>query len=97
MTWDEMMPVDGHQCNSRHSGKNQFQGEPKRPVTENSTLSAALLWEGDSTVLFTNYEDIQMPFDCVSKRYAMVRVKLDGNFECQICDFIIIDVSCVWT
>ncbi|CAG5094288.1 Oidioi.mRNA.OKI2018_I69.XSR.g13424.t1.cds [Oikopleura dioica] len=60
MTWDEMMPVDGHQCNTRHSGKNQFQ--------------AALLWEGDSTVLFTNYEDIQMPLDCVSKRYAMVRV-----------------------
>ena len=37
-----------------------------------SIQTAALLWEADNTVLFTNYEQIQQPKDCSSKKYAMV-------------------------
>ena len=37
-----------------------------------SIQTAALLWEADNTILFTNYEEIKLPKDCSSKKYAMV-------------------------
>ncbi|CBY07982.1 unnamed protein product [Oikopleura dioica] len=67
MTWDEMLPENSHQCNSRHSGRNQFQ--------------AALLWEADNTILYTNYEDIQLPKDCSSNKYAMLQESSKEQFS----------------